>query len=98
MKFTVTPAAVEQIKKTQPKISSVLRISRISVKGGGYSGFQYALQWVEGLIRDAMRSGRLGTRFTPADVNRVLGIHWAGTFLSKHRVGNPGGLRNCSFV
>jgi Fe-S cluster assembly iron-binding protein IscA len=41
MKFTVTPAAVEQIKKTQPKISNAIRISRIS-------GFQYAMQWVEG--------------------------------------------------
>jgi Fe-S cluster assembly iron-binding protein IscA len=50
MKFTVSPAAVEQIKKTQPKISSVLRISRISVRGGGHSSFQYALQWVEGLV------------------------------------------------
>jgi hypothetical protein len=41
-------------------------------------------------IRDAVRSGRLGTRFTAADVNRALGIDWAGTFLPKHRVGNPG--------
>lgn len=43
-------------------------------------------------IRDAVRSGRLGTRFTPAEVNRVLNIDWAGTFLPKHRVGNPGGF------
>ncbi len=43
-------------------------------------------------IRDAVRSGRLGIRFTPAEVNRVLGIDWAGTFLPKHRVGNPGGF------
>jgi hypothetical protein len=32
------------------------------------------------------------TRFTPAEVNRVLGIDWAGIFLPKHRVGNPGGF------
>lgn len=25
------------------------------------------------------------------DVNKALGIHWAGVFLPKHRVGNPGG-------
>jgi hypothetical protein len=43
-------------------------------------------------IRDAVRLGKLGSRFTPTDVNRVLGIHWAGTFLPKHRVGNPGGF------
>jgi hypothetical protein len=43
-------------------------------------------------IRDAVRSGKLGTRFTPAEVNRILGIDWAGTFLPKHRVGNPGGF------
>jgi len=28
---------------------------------------------------------------TPEDVNKALSIHWAGTFLPKHRVGNPGG-------
>ena len=43
-------------------------------------------------VRDAVRSRRLKNRFTPSDVNRVLGIHWAGTFLPKHRVGNPGGF------
>ena len=41
-------------------------------------------------IRDAVRSGKLGNIFTPDDVNRVLGIDWAGTFLPKHRVDNPG--------
>ena len=41
-------------------------------------------------IRDGVRSGRLGSRFTAADVNLVRGIDWAGTFLPKHRVGNPG--------
>ena len=43
-------------------------------------------------IRDSVRSGKLVTRFTPAEVNLVLGIDWAGTFLPKHRVGNPGGF------
>jgi hypothetical protein len=42
-------------------------------------------------IRQAVRTGRLLGQFTPADVNRVLSIHWAGTFLPKHREGNPGG-------
>jgi hypothetical protein len=42
-------------------------------------------------IREAVRSGRLPKQFTPKQVNKALGIHWAGTFLPKHRVGNPGG-------
>ncbi len=42
-------------------------------------------------IKEAVRAGRLHEPFSPADVNRVLGIDWAGTFLPKHRVGNPGG-------
>jgi hypothetical protein len=29
--------------------------------------------------------------FGPSDVNKELGITYAGTFLPKHRVGNPGG-------
>ena len=43
-------------------------------------------------VRLAVRSGKLPEEFTPSQVNRVLGIHWAGTFLPKHRVGNPGGF------
>ena len=42
-------------------------------------------------IRDAVWRGRLVEPFSPRDVNRELGITWAGTFLPKHRVGNPGG-------
>lgn len=42
-------------------------------------------------IRDAVRETRLTEPFHPADVNRALGITFAGTFLPKHRVGNPGG-------
>ncbi len=42
-------------------------------------------------IREAVQTDRLPRQFTPADVNKVLSIHWAGTFLPKHRVGNPGG-------
>ena len=42
-------------------------------------------------IRAAVRTGELRVRFTPAQVNRGLGIDWAGTFLPKHRVCNPGG-------
>jgi hypothetical protein len=47
-------------------------------------------------IREAVQSGRLGDTFTPADVNRVLRIHWAGTFLPKHRVGNRGAIASYS--
>ena len=42
-------------------------------------------------IRDAVRTRRLPEEFTPAIVNNSLNISWAGTFLPKHRVGNPGG-------
>lgn len=42
-------------------------------------------------IRAAVSMGRLPHRFRPTDVNRALAIDWAGTFLPKHRVGNPGG-------
>ena len=42
-------------------------------------------------IREAVRTGRLPERFTPAQVNKVLKIDWAGTFLPKHRICNPGG-------
>lgn len=42
-------------------------------------------------IREAVRSGALPKQFTPKEINRALRIHWAGTFLPKHRVGNPGG-------
>jgi hypothetical protein len=42
-------------------------------------------------IREAARARRIPRQFTPADVNKALGIDWAGTFLPKHRVGNPGG-------
>lgn len=42
-------------------------------------------------IREEVQSGRLPKEFTPTQVNMVLNISWAGTFLPKHRVGNPGG-------
>jgi len=42
-------------------------------------------------IREAVASGRLPGEFMPKQVNQVLHITWAGTFLPKHRVGNPGG-------
>jgi hypothetical protein len=37
-----------------------------------------------------VQSGRLKEPFRAADVNQVLGITYAGTFLPKHRRGNPG--------
>lgn len=42
-------------------------------------------------IREEVRRGILVEPFSPRDVNEVLGIHWGGTFLPKHRVGNPSG-------
>jgi len=41
-------------------------------------------------IRAAVGTGKLPREFTPAQINAALGINWAGTFLPKHRVGNPG--------
>lgn len=40
-------------------------------------------------IREAVERRQLAEPFTPARVNKVLKIHWAGTFLPKHRVKNP---------
>jgi len=42
-------------------------------------------------IREVVREGTIPSEFTPSQVNTALGINWAGTFLPKHRVGNPGG-------
>ena len=41
-------------------------------------------------IREAMENKRLGHEFRAEDVNKALGIEFAGTFLPKHRVGNRG--------
>ena len=40
------------------------------------------------LIRAAVQAGGLNQPFRAADVNRLLGIDWAGVFLPKHCVGN----------
>ena len=49
-------------------------------------------------IREAVTSGRLTQPFSPKDVNRALGIHWAGNFLPKHREGKPGNKFTVLFV
>jgi hypothetical protein len=41
-------------------------------------------------IREAIEEGRLKEPFRPDDVNRVINGSFAGRFLSRHRVGNPG--------
>jgi len=41
-------------------------------------------------IRAAIRAGRLGEPFRAKDVNNAIGITYAGVFLPKHRLGNPG--------
>lgn len=41
-------------------------------------------------IREAVKRATLTEPFRAADVNRALKIHYAGVFLPKHRVGNPG--------
>ena len=42
------------------------------------------------LLRGAIANGELTQPFRGADVNRALGINWGGSFLAKHRIGNPG--------
>jgi hypothetical protein len=44
-------------------------------------------------IKKAIAGKRLSQPFAASDVNSELGIDWAGTFLPKHRKGNPGGYR-----
>ncbi len=41
-------------------------------------------------IREAVKNGTLAEPFRAADVKRALKIDYAGVFLPKHRVGNPG--------
>jgi hypothetical protein len=41
-------------------------------------------------IRRAVTEHRVPTEFTPTEVNKALGIGWAGVFLPKHRVGESG--------
>ena len=43
-------------------------------------------------IREAIKNGILVQPFRASDVNRALGIDYAGVFLPKHRVGNQGGF------
>jgi len=43
-------------------------------------------------IREAVKNGTLESPFRASDVNRALNIDYAGVFLPKHRVGNPGGF------
>jgi len=42
------------------------------------------------IIKAIERSG-LAEPFSPRQVDDALGIKFAGTFLPKHRLGNPGG-------
>jgi hypothetical protein len=46
--------------------------------------------WTIQCIRAAVASGRIGQVFSPKEVNDACGITYAGTFLPKHRIGNPG--------
>jgi hypothetical protein len=49
------------------------------------------VSWKEKPFGEYERLFTLARQFTPAQVNKALSIHWAGTFLPKHRAGNPGG-------
>jgi len=41
-------------------------------------------------IKQGVSAGTIPTTFKPRDVNAALKIDWAGVFLPKHRIGNPG--------
>jgi hypothetical protein len=41
-------------------------------------------------IRKALKTGKLAEPFRAKDVNQAIGVTFAGVFLPKHRVGNPG--------
>jgi hypothetical protein len=51
-------------------------------------------------IRKAVSTGKLAELFSPKGVNAAVGIDFAGVFLLKCRVGNPGikgrKIQNCS--
>ena len=47
-------------------------------------------RWTIRSIREAVAKGRLREPFSPPAVNKALCITYAGMFLPKHRVGNPG--------
>jgi hypothetical protein len=49
-------------------------------------------RWTITEIKRAVREGRLTEPFRASEVNKALGIAYAGTFLPKHRKGNPGGF------
>jgi hypothetical protein len=49
------------------------------------------------LIRQAVMVGILGEEFTPAKVNRALGISYAGVFCASMRLETPGGKLSCLF-
>lgn len=40
-------------------------------------------------IKEAVEDGRLTEPLIPKEVNKVIGIDYAGVFLAKHRVGGP---------
>ena len=44
-----------------------------------------------GRIRAAVEARNLPREFKPSQGNRAIGISWTGSFLPKHRVGNPDG-------
>ena len=46
--------------------------------------------WLIKTIREAIQQKLLAEPFTPAEGNQAVGITYAGNFLPKHRVGNPG--------
>lgn len=59
MKFTMTQAAIERAQGVQPEIHNRLRIS---VQGGGCSGFQYSMSWVEGKESPLDKTFEFGTQ------------------------------------
>jgi iron-sulfur cluster assembly protein len=50
--FTLTPSAIEQVKKALEKRGTPNAFLRCGVRGGGCSGFTYHLEYYDGEVKD----------------------------------------------
>src|SRR4029077_892297 len=85
------------IEKPDSCQSMARAVAQTRIDSIGWASPPFAISWHYGAmsegvtirsIRAAVGAHRLRQPFRAADVNRALGINWAGTFLAKHCVGN----------